>query len=706
MMLFLLVVGVRIVAAGENDAGPFELATPEPFAGPALAQSDAESSDNAGPEPGSLEEFGSDLPDDLAPDADEGENTFADMEIEQLMEVRVTSVAGMEKDWFRTPAAVSVITYEDIRDGGHRFLPEALRLVPGMNVGRINASTWAVSARGFNGRFSNKLQVLIDGRVAYDPLFSGVFWDIQDVYTPDLDRIEVIRGPGATLWGANAVNGVINVTTKSAKETQGLHSTGGGGDELQGFGGARYGGRIGEDTYVRVYGKYHNHEGFVGADGEERPDDWDMARGGFRLDHEGADHATITLQGDVYGSGRIGEGTRTANPSGHFAFDTHHTDGRASGGNIMLRIDRDDPEDESGWELKTYYDRRNRVIANGFQSERDIFEADFRHHFRPLSRHELMWGAAFRYTHDRTEGTDTLRFDPPSRSLRKPSAFVQDTITLVPDTLLTMVGSKFEHNDYTGFEFQPSARLWWTPDGRQTLWGAISRPVRTPSRINTDLRFTRAYADSGLLGGGPPSGNTVPLMIRGNKEAEAERLRSYETGYRIEPIEGLMLDTAGFYNEYRDLLSPGRRNIGTFKNAGTGESYGVETSVRWDPAENLRIQGSYSVLRVPVHGRDMDTDAEGTSPEHRFQLRSTLDVVEDLSLHGALYYNDNLPARDIPAYIRMDLGLTWRPTENTELSVWGQNLLDPSHPEYRDPFLQDRITEIERSVYIQASLNF
>ena len=309
--------------------------------------------------------------------AGNSDNEFAELEVEQLMQIDVTSVAGVEETWFETPAAMDVITSEDIRRSGHRSIPEALRLVPGLHVARMNKNIWAVSARGFSSRFANKLQVLIDGRRVYDSLFSGVYWDIQDYVLEDIDRIEVIRGPGATLWGANAVNGVINITTKDAADTQGLYVSGGGGNELHGFGAVRYGGQIDQDTHFRVYGKYRNFDQSDDFAGGERPDDWDIFQGGFRFDFNGWDDTSLTVQGDAYHAPRVGEASRLASPAGHLASTVVSGDGRITGGNVLFRLEHESSE-RSDWSLQAYYDRTDRITAGDFGFTREIGRASCR----------------------------------------------------------------------------------------------------------------------------------------------------------------------------------------------------------------------------------------------------------------------------------------------------------------------------------------
>ena len=423
----------------------------------------------------------------------EDELDFASLSIEELMNIEVTSVAGVGQSWFKTPAAMYVITGDDIRRSGHQSIAEALRLVPGVQVGRINSNQWSVGIRGMNSRFTTNLLILIDGRSVYDPLFSGVFWNAQDLILEDLDRIEVIRGPGATLWGANAVNGVINITTKGAKETQGGYLKTLIGTEERTITAMRYGGQVNEDTHYRVWTKYANRDNFEDAAGNDRPDDWDMAQGGFRLDIDGADNTTITLDSRIFDSGRIGEGIKFAIPPGPFTGSTRNDDGHTGGGHILMRVHQE-PTENQDWTVQVYYDRFNFTDTSGLKIKRDTIDLDFRQHWVASDQHEMIWGLAFRFWDDRTRGGEAVSINPQSKHVSKYSGFIQDTVTLSPDTLFLMIGSKFEYNDFTGFEFQPSGRLSWTPDDRNTLWAAVSRPVRTPSRLSDGIVRTLDFS--------------------------------------------------------------------------------------------------------------------------------------------------------------------------------------------------------------------
>ncbi|NND60888.1 MAG: TonB-dependent receptor [Gammaproteobacteria bacterium] len=597
-------------------------------------------------------------------------NAYAGLSLEELMATRVTSVAGVEESLFDTPAALTVVTREDMLRAGHRSIPEALRLVPGTFVGRDDSNTWSIGTRGFSGGFGNKQLVLIDGRTTYDLLFSGTFWDVQDVMLEDLDRIEVVRGPGATLWGANAVNGVINITTRDAQQTQGLYVGGGSGSYERLFGEFRYGGRAGDSTWYRIWSKHFERDEYDLFNGAPGRDDWRMTRSGFRVDQERRDGLHLTVQGDVY-DGDIGE-----------LVNGVEADGEASGHNILARLGSGEHASQ-GWTLQSYYDHTDRITAGGFVIERDTFDIDFRR-FHDGEKHNVIWGFGYRYTDDMTAGTTGLIFSPSSRSAETLSGFIQDTITLQDDSLFLMLGSKFEHNDFSGFEMQPSVRLWHTPDERRTTWAAISRPVRTPSRTDEDL----AIEIPGLF------------SFSGNPNLDAEELLAYEFGHRRQLTDELTVDFAAFYNDYDRLLATaGPQTALTFDNSASAGAAGFELATLWRPFSNWQLKASYSYLNVADDNEPVD-EPDGGSPQHLAQLGSFSNLGERLRIDAVAYYASEIEADNIDAYVRLDAGITWQAFDGIELRLRGQNLLDPGHPEVGG----NPLAEVPRAVYLELRL--
>lgn len=466
---------------------------------------------------------------------------FLDMSLKELMSVSITSVSKKPQNLSDSAAAIFVITNEDLLRSGATSIPEALRMVPGIHVARIDSNKWAVSSRGFNNRFTKKLLVLVDGRTVYTPSFSGVYWEVQDVLLEDVERIEVIRGPGASLWGANAVNGVINIITKQASTTQGTLVSGGSGTTEKVFGQVRYGTALGEGVYGRIYGKYFNRDAFEYETGEDAGDNWDGARTGFRLDSQAAGPINFTLQGDLYTGNISQQAVNVPLPRPPYRQNVDD-DADVSGGNILFRWQRTFSS-ASNITFQTYYDRTNR---NDFyvHEQRDTFDFEFQHRFSPSQNHELIWGGGYRYTADDTTKRYVLDFEPDSRSDNLFNGFLQDEITLIDDSLWMILGAKLEHNNYSGIEIQPSGRLLWTPNAGHKFWTSVSRAVRTPSRVEHDGSLNVAML--------PPPSPFMPfpisVTINGDESFDSEKLTAYEAGYRYTPDREISLDIAFFYN--------------------------------------------------------------------------------------------------------------------------------------------------------------
>lgn len=642
------------------------------------------------------------------PAASARSSDLTERSLDELMNIEVRSVARKQQTMSQSAAAIFVITQEDLRRSGATTIAEALRLAPGLDVARIDASKWAISSRGFNDYFANKLLVLQDGRSLYTPLFSGVYWDVQDTMMEDIDRIEVIRGPGASLWGANAVNGVINITTKSAKETQGTLVTGGGGNEETGFGGARYGGKFAENGFFRVYAKYMNHDDFRAPSGSDGSDEWNMVRGGFRADWEISPQNTLTLQGDIYG-GDIDQAVTIpaiTPPFGSLPLTRNLTgQGDVSGGNVSGKWNHSFSAD-SDLSVQLYYDRAERrgVVQREL---RDTFDADSQYRFQLGNRQEIMVGAGYRFSEGQTsEGSaasGNLQFIPARRGDQLASAFVQDEITLIDKRLRLTLGSKFEHNDYTGFEVQPGGRLLWTPHEKHTVWASVARAVRTPSERDHDiLAHARATPR-------PPPAPPAYLDLIGNPQFRSENLIAYELGYRLQPRDHLSFDLATFYNDYDDL----RDFLITIPtvapvNSMTGEAYGAELAANWRVIRDWRLSASYTWFSMQLHPGQAVSQAESDetgSPRHQFQVHSYLDLPLHLQLDAGVYYVDNIALRQVPSYVRLDLRLGWRPRENLEFSIAAQNVLDDRHVEFGSGNLFTA-TEVERSIYGKVTWRF
>ncbi len=599
------------------------------------------------------------------------------LSIDQLMNIEVVSVSRRPERLGQTASAIQVITQGDIYQSGASSLPEALRLATNLQVAQVDSRQWAINARGFNSTTANKLLVLIDGRIVYTPLFSGVFWDVQDVPLSEIDRIEVISGPGATLWGANAVNGVINVITKDAKDSQGVTLVGGGGTELRGFGSARYGGTLGTRTHYRIYGKGFGRDPTVLPNGQNAPDDWHMGQGGFRVDWDASTSNRVTVQGDLY-DGRIGQLTAG--------------DIDVSGGNVMAKWAQTISAN-SDIGIQLYYDRTHRNIPGTFGEDLDIYDLDLQHHALVGTRHDVVWGAGFRMFSDRVRNTPGFAFLPPVVTREWFTAFVQDEIALRPNRLHLTLGTKAEHNEYTGFEIQPSGRVNWTRSPSTTLWAAISRAVRTPSRIDREL-FVPAQA---------------PYLLAGGPNFDSEEELAYELGYRHQHGPWL-LSLATFYSHYHGLRSieqaPGPDSL-VIGNGQDGESYGAELSANYRVSDRWRLRAGYTELRVHIWPTPGSTDAshgatESQAPDRQLFLNSSADLPAHLRLDGVFRYIGELP-NGLPAYAELNARLTWQPVAAVDLSIVGQNLLHKRHPEFGSPTAR---RGIERGVYGMAQWHF
>jgi iron complex outermembrane receptor protein len=634
------------------------------------------------------------------------------LSLEDLVNIEVTSAARMPQKISQAAAAIHVVTSEDIRHSGATSIPEALRMVPGLQVARIDGNTWAITCRGFNEAFANKMLVLIDGRTVYTPLFAGVFWDVQDVMLEDVDRIEVIRGPGGTLWGANAVNGVINIMTKSARDTQGLLIAGGGGSEERGFGRMRYGGTFGDRGYYRIYAKYFDRDTGQSLLGEDAADDWRSFRGGFRAEWGDPDDDQVTLQGDAY-SGSSGSVRPMSLLEAPYSLNTVG-DSEFSGQNVLLRWQHALSE-TSNFSAQFYYDGTKRKDM-AFNEKRDTLDFDFQHQFNLGERHTLVWGAGYRYTRDSIDDSFTVSGDPDSRADSLYSLFLQDNVMLIQDRLTFIVGSKFEHNGYTGLEIQPNARITWTPSIPYSIWAAVSRAVRTPSRLDHDSQI-----NFGVFPMAPDVISYVSMM--GDEDAESEDLIAYELGFRYQPKRWFNLDVTAFYNVYDSLITNEPQTPVatdafppfyvifplTADNKGSGETYGIEVAVDYTPVPWWQLKTSYSYLQMALHinnssgAESFETD-EGFSPQHQVSVLSKWDIGEKVEFDAWWRYVDSLPALDIPSYHTLDLRLALQLNSSLELAIVGQNLLDDNRKEFTSTTAIS--TGLARGFYAQLTGRF
>ncbi|WP_461536908.1 TonB-dependent receptor plug domain-containing protein [Spongorhabdus nitratireducens] len=686
--------------------------------------------------------------------AETADDDFFEYSLQELIALDipdVTSVSRKQQRQMDSAAAIYVVTDEDIRRSGVTTIPDALRMVPGLQVAKLNANTWSVSSRGFNYVFANKLLVLIDGRTIYSPMFSGVNWDVQDTMLEDIDRIEVIRGPGAALWGSNAVNGVINIITKKAADTQGSLISAGGGSEEKAFGAYRYGGTFGSDRtegFYRVYVKTFNRDGNANADGSDARDDWKMDRAGFKAEWKTDDDTSWSFQGDIY------EGT--TRPA-LMIFDENQP---AKGVQTFTDQDRDQkggnlignwkfaPSDTSDYSIRAVYDNYQNFDYR-ITEKRDTFEIEFQHYAKLWGSHDLVWGLSYRGTwyevsdmrhitlYDKNK-MDKHRFD------QLYSAFIQDDITLTPDWTLTL-SSRLEHNDYTGYEFQPNARIAWKATENRTFWAAVSRAVKTPS-VSEHAVETKGitFYRVGTL--------PIPTMfsIKGNDDVKSEKLTAFELGYRELFADNLRIDITGFYNEYKDLiqyigsnqcvfnnaiafpypdtanppltvtactnnpLNPAYLDFPTtFNNNLEAKTYGLEFAADWQVNEWWKLQVNYSWLQVdakrPKNGtipQENENLIEDLSAHNVANLRSSMNLPNGWYFDAWVRYIDNLKNARVKANTALDLRIAKQINENIEVSLVGQNIFENRRQEFTESFTGIVPTQIEESWYAQIRWQF
>lgn len=606
---------------------------------------------------------------------------LAGLSLEELANIPVTSVSKRSEPLSSAPASIFVITERDIRRSGATSLPEALRLAPNLQVARVDSRNYAITARGFNNPFANKLLVLIDGRAVYTPLFSGVFWDAQDVVLEDIERIEVISGPGATMWGANAVNGVINVITRSAADTQGgLASVGASAHERSGV--LRHGGTLDNGGHYRIYGKHADYDDVERADGTRVLTGWRRQKAGFRADWGDAADG-IKLQGDLYDGRLHQQGT---------------ADIRISGANLLGQINRT-LDDDSSVNLQAYWDYTERHQPGAFNEHLNTVDLEFRHAFDMGAAHHLMWGGGYRLAMDRVQNANAFAFLPESLDMHWANLFVQDEIALRDDLKLT-AGLKLEDNSYTGVEALPTLRLAYQPSDQELLWGSASRSVRAPSRIDRDLY---APASPLIIGGVPRH------IIAGGPEFDSEVAEVVEIGYRSQPSASLSYSLTAFHAFYDKLRTLERNPSGfdsIFGNLAKGKTRGIEMWGSWQASSAWRLSGGLVVQNIDTSLKPGSTDTSGTTglapndPSHYWTLRASHDISENQELDLTIRRVGALHESGLPAYTTADVRYAWDIRPDLEMAIVGQNLLDSAHPEFGTA--PGRV-EFERSIFVKLT---
>ena len=649
------------------------------------------------------------------------------LSLEALGNIEVTIGGKTPQQADDIAAAVTIISKQEIANSAATNIPELLRLVPGLYVARLTGNRWAISSRGFSGSITNKLLVMIDGRSVYNPLFGGVWWDEQGLMLADLERIEVIRGPGATIWGANAVNGVINIITQSAERTQGNLTTTIIGQHQREFS-VRHGGKIGNDAHYRIYAKQRNQSATWAVGRDNADDESRNSRSGFRLDWQPGQNKLITLDGGIYNI----EYSDHIDALPPFSIDKKaETDLR--GAHLLNRWTH--TKDNGAVSSLQFYwaltDRESHFLTE----RRSTLDLDFDQTLAKIAGHQITWGVNYRYTRDQLRNGDLREgqarfFAPPERSDHLYSLFLQDEITLQPDHWWLTVGSKFDHNDYSGFEYQPNIRLRWQPNPGHTLWASISRAVRTPTRAEHD-----GFIATGLASAGPPP--TI-IGLLGNKDFESETVIAHELGYRFTGNPQIRLDLAMFYNRYDNLSTfdflqafqfpfpvgtilpvnlptlPGVTAnvlVNNNNNLAYGETFGLEAVLDWHPTELLQLKLSYSLLQMQIHNHRSSNSltgeaSEGSTPQQQFRIDLGYRFSQKIRLNLGARFVDKLPAVDIDSYVELDATIHYQLNPDLKISLTGQNLLDSQHLEARPTFFPTATSEVQRNLFLSIGYTF
>jgi iron complex outermembrane receptor protein len=639
---------------------------------------------------------------------------LSSLSIEALMDLRVTSVSRKSEPLSRAAAAIYVLTQEDIRRSGATSIPELLRTVPGLDVAQMDASTWAISARGFNTQYASYMLVLVDGRTVYNPTFNGVYWAVQDTVLEDIDRIEVICGPAAALWGQNAVNGVINITTKQASESQGALVAALAGTQETPHVSVRYGGAAGNKGFYRIFGKYFNRQEQHLPSGLPSPDGWRSLRAGFRADWDLSDRDSLTVLADGFRSlerHRQNQILSLLPPVQQEVVNRVRTDGA----DVLLRWRRA-VSGRSDLTVDGYYDYEDQ--ADPSQTLRHTADLNFQHHIVLSPRHDLLWGAGWRYATIRASDGFLVSFQPSVDVNPMFSVFGQDEMTLWPDRLRFVLGARFTHDRFLDSEIQPDARLLWTPHPRHAVWLALSRAISSPSFSGRAVRFSVAALPG-------PGGLSIVPTVLGNPGLHGSHATSFQAGYRGRPGRNFSLSLAGYYTDYEEVQSssPDAPSLELdpppahlllpllFENGLRGATYGSELEGTWQASSRWRLSASHTLLFMTLRDIVPGTASTGTSvpgnnPRNQFQVKSYLSLPRTWEMDLFSYYVDRLPADDVPAYVRLDARIGWQPAEHLALSVMGQNLLQPRHAEFGAGTASIYPTLVRRSAYAKLVWTF
>ena len=623
-------------------------------------------------------------------------------EIYGLFDTSIFSLSKKDENAFDAASSIYVLSSNDIRRSGATSIPEALRLVPGLQVARIDGNKWAISSRGFNAQFSNKLLVLVDGRAVYIPLFAGTFWDMQDYVLGDIEKIEVIRGSGGAVWGANAVNGVINIVTKNAVDTQGAYFAGIVGNQDRAIAEVRYGDKTKAGDHYRVYAKQSNRDEMDKLNSDQGNEDgYSQSQAGFRYDIRSIKDNVVAVSGEIK-KGETDDYFNLQNLS------TKPTDKGATGANLVASWNKTLSQ-KSNFILQSYlnYDAFDVGILKLSERTADV---DFQYYYAPNRHHQISLGLGYRLIQDKivetplTNNVFPFHYEPNSRNDEIFSAFLQDKIGLIADRLYLTLGSKFEINDFTGFEVQPSAKLTLFPSRNQTAWASVSRAVRTPTRAEKSIQINSS--------GGTP-------LQKGDASYRAENVLAYELGYRIKPTRDSLIDAAIFYNDYDNLRDFQGDLPSTVTNSGKGQSFGAELTAKWRVMPNWQLEAGYDFLKIDLESKKPATEstnfpigfAERQSPKNQFRFRSNYNITPKIEFDNIVYYVDSISdsrsVRDtgVKSYVRLDTRVGYLINSDLDVSVGVQNITDRRHQEF-DEGLFGNETEVGRTIYFKTAVKF
>jgi iron complex outermembrane receptor protein len=636
-----------------------------------------------------------------------GDDSALEMSLEDLLNVKVVSASRREESLSKIPAAIKVITRDDIAKSTARNIPELLRQVPGLQVAQIDANKWAVSARGFNSQFANKLLVLVDGRSVYTPIFSGTYWFQDDLPLEEIERIEVIRGPGGAVWGSNAVNGVINIISRSAKDTKGQHLRIGGGSPRIADGYARSGFELSESYDARLWAEGKAISQFKTADNISPNDQSNLGRVGINIDGTPAENQNLRLSALAYRA----KTNSTSNWITPPTFTRQNIETNDKGDGLALGSHWDIQNSKASTiNVDLNYLLSNRVDLQA-TSKFSSYDLHLQHDYKFNDRLAAEYGGGLRVVNDDFSGSVTsgTTFDQTISDLNIYNLFFQTNYQILPDLLTATIGSKFEYHTFVGLNIQPTVRLALTPNERNTFWGAYSRAARVPSRAERDITVSNSaiFTD-------PTTGLPGSIGLQTNNNLHSEISDSFELGYRGALTPELTLDISSFYTHYEGLIGANAQSPifdptkfpalfipYKYANNFDADVHGVEIGLESRPLDYLRLRTSYTLFQLSASGSNnaLANPSESANPENQFAFHVGADLTSRLSWENSLFAYESMLSQNTDTIAILDSRLSYKVQENFRINLLGQNLLQTDQPQYGSPALTTR-TSIPRGFFI------